>query len=194
MQWAYLLELCMLLDLLTMCHTAGSSVCFCCSISMALIMYFPTNLWFSGSCHLRFGPMRMCSPFSTGLWVVPCGDLGVAQKFAGSWLHLEKIVAPVWFGVLAFQLYLGSYLDLANSLLAEKTPPKKVTESCFIAHFVLLNDQTFLLGYVEQVYQVCVMIFVILTVYEDVVMNCKYSWALCYDVIHLHLKYVLTHF
>ena len=63
MQWAYCLELCMLLYLSVICKTPGSPVYFCHSTSTALIIYFPTNLLFSGSCHSHFGPMWMCSPF-----------------------------------------------------------------------------------------------------------------------------------
>ena len=44
-----------------------------------------------------------------------------------------------------------------------------------------------------QIDHICIMILVILTIDEYIIMNCKNTWALCYNVIHPHLKYILAH-
>ena len=131
----------MLLDLSMMRHTAMSLVCSCHSTTMVWVMNFLANLWFSGNCHLHFGSMWGCSPFLVGLWGVLCGDSDVAWMSADNHPHLEKTVILVWFGVLACCLCLGSYLDLVSSLWLRKRLWKKVTDSCFIAHFVLLKTR-----------------------------------------------------
>ena len=61
-------------------------------------------------------------------------------------------------------------------------------------HFALLKMSSFFLGYVEQVYDVGIMVFVILPIDEYIVMYGQYSRSLCYNVIHSHLKDVLAHF
>ena len=57
-----------------------------------------------------------------------------------------------------------------------------------------IKHESFLLGHVEQVDDVCVMVSVILSVDEHVVMYGQYSGALGYDVIHPHLEDILGHF
>ena len=130
----------MLLDLLTMRHTVIWLVYFCCNTVMVWAETFQANLWFSGNCHSHFGPMRRCFPFSAGLIVVLCDDSSVAWMSAGNSQHLEKTTILALFGCwhVTYALDLTWIRWVA---LAEKMPPKKVTDSCFIAHFALLKTK-----------------------------------------------------
>ena len=77
--------------------------------------------------------------------------------------------------------------------LAENTPPKNVTV-LFDGAFAAVENESSFLGYLEQVYDVGIMVFVILPIYEHIIMYGQYSWALGYNVIHSHLENVLAHF
>ena len=59
---------------LVMCHTVRLPVCFCHNTLVVRVKSFQANLLFSGSCRSRFGPMRTCSPSSTGLVAALCDD------------------------------------------------------------------------------------------------------------------------
>ena len=64
----------------------------------------------------------------------------------------------------------------------------------FDGAFSTVENKSFFLGYVEQVYDVGIMVSVILPIDEHIIVYGKYSWALGYDVIHSHLKDILAHF
>ena len=76
--------------------------------------------------------------------------------------------------------------------LAENILSKNVTVLSDGA-FAAVENESFSLGYVEQVYDVGIMVSVILPIYEHVVYG-QYSWVLGYNVIHSHLENVLAHF
>ena len=63
----------------------------------------------------------------------------------------------------------------------------------FDGAFAAVENESFL-GYVEQVYDVGIMVSVILPIYEHIIVYGQYSWALGYNVIHSHLENVLAHF
>ena len=47
---------------------------------------------------------------------------------------------------------------------------------------------------IEQVDEICIMFLTVLPIYEDVIIDREYSWALSDYVIHPHLQDILTHF
>ena len=70
--------------------------------------------------------------------------------------------------------------------------PKNVTV-LFDGAFCTIENESFL-GYVEQIYDVGIMVLVILPIDEHIIVYGQYSWALGYNVIHSHLKDILAHF
>ena len=73
---------------------------------------------------------------------------------------------------------------------AEKTPPKNITNSCFMALFAV-EDESFFLGHVEQVYDVSIVVFVIFSIDEHIIMDGQYTRALGHNVVHPHLEDIL---
>ena len=55
--------------------------------------------------------------------------------------------------------------------LAENMPPKNVMESCWIEAFAAVENESFFLGYGEQVYDVGIMVSVVLPIDEHI-MSC----------------------
>ena len=60
-------------------------------------------------------------------------------------------------------------------------------------HFALLNTSPSFWATLNKIYDICITVSVILPIYEYVIMYGQYSSALCYNVIHPHLEYVLAH-
>ena len=63
-----------------------------------------------------------------------------------------------------------------------------------MAHFFAVEDESFFLGHIEQVYDVCIVVPVVLSVDEHIIMDGQYAGALGHNVIHSHLEDILWHF
>ena len=60
-----------------------------------------------------------------------------------------------------------------------------------MAHFLLLKMSPSFWGHIEQVYDVCIMVPVVLSIDEHIIMDGQYTGALGHNVIHPHLEDIL---
>ena len=60
-----------------------------------------------------------------------------------------------------------------------------------MGHFFAVEDESFFLDHIEQVYDVGIMLLIIFSIYEHIIMYGQYSRALGYNVIHPHLEDIL---
>ena len=61
-------------------------------------------------------------------------------------------------------------------------------------HIFAVENESFFLGHIEQVYDVYIVVPVILSVDEHIIMGGQYTGALGQNAIHPHLEDILWHF
>ena len=61
-------------------------------------------------------------------------------------------------------------------------------------HIFAVEDKSFFLGHIEQVYDVCIVVPVILSIDEHIIMDGQDTRALSHNVIHPHLEDILWDF
>ena len=129
-------------------------------------------------------PMWSNSPFWGGLVGVQCLSWDGARTSGGNSLLLGMTAALASSGVVSSQRCLGSFLDLGEYPSAENTPPKNVTDSCFMVHFLLLKMSPSFWAMLNRLMLFASWSLLFLSVDEHIIVYGQYSGALGYDVIH----------
>ena len=84
-----------------------------------------------------------------------------------------------------------NFFQIWGVSLCREDSAKECYGLLFYGTFFAVEDESFFLGHIEQVYDVCIMVPVILSVDEHVVMDGQYTRALGHNVVHPHLEDIL---
>ena len=110
---------------------------------------------------------------------------------AGNLLHRGTIatLAFIWGGVISEMPWI--FFQIWEISFCREDSAKEHHGLLFYGTFLAVEDESFFLGHIEQVYDVCVVVPVILSEDEHIITDGQYTGALGHNVIHPHLEDIL---